>query len=232
MKPYSSIYLIAFSPQFNCDAVPLFESFSKDNSCHLYSALTLNHKEVLTSFLNNNNITYCFDERDKEFLPVEFRNFQANIMFFDTLNMSNFLKILSEKYFGKNNKNLLIFSNSIGMRETDIQRALNLLTIDDEAVVIGRANNNKSVFIGFNSFNHDLFTNINWNNINFDSLLAKVNKHENFVHVLGNFMYIDKIDDFRNLYSELSKKESLSYCSPIMHEKFTNLFIEYKDLLK
>jgi len=232
MKQYSSIYLIAISPQFNRDAVPQFESFSRNNSCHLYSALTLNHKEILTSYLNSNHIFYCFDERDKEFLPIDFNELQKDLIFFNTENQSGILRTLADKHFGKSAKNLLIFSNSIGMSQADIQRALNLLSIDDEAVVIGRTNNNKAAFIGFNSFNHDLFFNIDWNNCNYDNLLAMVNKHEYFVHVLGNFMVINNIDDFKNLYFELSKKESLSYCSPVMHEKFTNLFIEYKDLLK
>ena len=40
------------------------------------------------------------------------------------------------------------------------------------------------------------------------------------------------IQDFKTLYKELSKKESLIYCSQNMHEKFTHLFIEYKELLK
>ena len=232
MKLNSSIYLISIYPQFNRDLSPKFESFSSDYSLQLYSSLIFNHIEILNSVMKSHHIVYCFDERDKDFLPDKFNESQTDVIFGDTTNRTQILRTLSEKYFGQSGKYLLIFSNSIGMNKADIQRVFNLLSIDDEAVVIGRAKNNKAAFIGFNNFNQELFSDIDWNNCNYDYLLAKVNKHENFVHVLDNFMSINNLEDFKNLYLELSKKESLTYCSPDMHEKFTNLFIEYKELLK
>jgi hypothetical protein len=63
-------------------------------------------------------------------------------------------------------------------------------------------------------------------------MLIKAGKEENFVHTLNNFMLIETKDDFIKLYNELSKKESMQYCSQNIHEKFTHLFIEYKELLK
>jgi len=232
MKLNSSIYLISIYPQFNRDLSPKFESFSSDYSLQLYSSLIFNHIEILNSVMKSHHIVYCFDERDKDFLPDKFNESQTDVIFGDTTNRTQILRTLSEKYFGQSGKNLLIFSNSIGMSSADIQRIFNLLSIDDEAVVIGKAKNNKAAFIGFNAFNQELFSDIDWNNCNYDYLLARVNKHENFVHVLDNFMSINNLEDFKNLYLELSKKESLTYCSPNMHEKFTNLFIEYKELLK
>ena len=86
--------------------------------------------------------------------------------------------------------------------------------------------------MGFNTFNHELFDEIDWNNFNYDNFLLYTSKHEHFLHVIDNFLVIRNIEDFKDLYKELSKKESLAYCSQIMHEKFTQLFIEYKDLLK
>jgi hypothetical protein len=77
-----------------------------------------------------------------------------------------------------------------------------------------------------------LFSEIDWNNFNYDNFLLFTSKHEHFLHVIDNFLVIRNMEDFRNLYNELSKKESLEYCSQKMHEKFTHLFIEYKDLLK
>ena len=38
--------------------------------------------------------------------------------------------------------------------------------------------------------------------------------------------------DFKNLYIELSKKESLSYFSRQMNERFNNLIIDYKEIPK
>lgn len=232
MKSNTSIYLISISPLFNRDEIPGFESFNAVDSSQLYSSLIFNHFEILNTFVKSHQLVYCFDDKDKEYLPKEINNSQIELIFGNTSNRTTLLRTLSEKYFGQSSKNLLIFSNSIGISSGDIHKVFNLLSIDDEAVVIGKAKNNKAAFIGFNVFNHELFFNIDWNNCNYDYLLANVNKHENFVHVLDNFMSINNLNDFKNLYTELSKKESLTYCSPNMHEKFTNLFIEYKELLK
>jgi len=232
MKSHSSIYLISDCPIFDIDALPIFESFSKRNSSHLYSNLFFNHKENLISLTNSHNLVYCFDEKDKDFLPKEFNDSEASLIFGKTENKSEIIKSLSDKYFSLASKNLFVSSNSIGISKSDIQRAFNLLSVDDDTVVIGRTNNNKAAFIGFNNFNQELFLNIDWNNCNYDYLLANINRHENFVHVLGNFLSINNLEDFKRLYTELSKKDSLNYCSPKMHEEFTNLFIEYKELLK
>ncbi|HUX61230.1 MAG TPA: hypothetical protein VMV32_07950, partial [Ignavibacteriaceae bacterium] len=100
------------------------------------------------------------------------------------------------------------------------------------AIVIGKSQNNGIAFLGFNSFNNNLFQEIDWDNLHFENLLPMVNKHENFVHVMNNYISISKLSDFKQLCTELSKKESLSYCNQEMHEKFTHLFIEYKEFLK
>jgi hypothetical protein len=139
---------------------------------------------------------------------------------------------MSEKYFNNFRNNLLIFSNSICVSANDIQQAFNLLSIEDEAVVIGRTNDGEVTFIGFNTFNFELFGEIDWDNFTYDNFLTYVSKHEHFLHVINNFLVVKNAEGFKSLYKELSKKESLSYCSQNMHEKFTHLFIEYKDLLK
>ena len=99
-------------------------------------------------------------------------------------------------------------------------------------VVIGKTLKGRVSLIGFNYVNNELIKEINWNNIEFENLLHKVTKYDNFVYVWENSLLINSGEDFKLLYSELSKKESLEYCSQQMHEKFTQIFIEYKELLK
>jgi len=50
--------------------------------------------------------------------------------------------------------------------------------------------------------------------------------------VLNNFLKIESLKDFKELYSVLSDKKSENFCTGGIHESFTNLFIEYKDLLQ
>ena len=188
MKPNSSIFLISVSPQFNKDEIPRFQNFDAENSYQLYSALTLNHKEILDSSFRSYQIAFCFDEKDITAVPDAFTYSQRELIFGSTLNRANFVRTLSEKYFRPNCKSLLIFSNAIGIAAGDIQRAFNLLSIEDEAIVIGKSISNCVAFIGFNSNNPELISEIDWNNLNFEYYLSKVNKHDNYVHVLGNFM--------------------------------------------
>jgi hypothetical protein len=231
-KLNSSIYLFPLHPVFNPDLVPSFENFDAPHSALLYSALTENYREILDAFEGKINSVYVFDDKDKDFLPPQFNAEGINLFFGDTANKSVMLKNLADKYFSGYTNNLLLFSNSICLTANDIQQAFNLLSINDEAVVIGKTSSGGITFLGFNTFNHELFDEIDWNNLNYDNFLLYTSKHEHFLHVIDNFLVIRNIEDFKNLYRELSKKESLNYCSQNMHEKFTQLFIEYKDLLK
>jgi hypothetical protein len=231
-KLNSSIYLFPMHPIYNPELIPPFETFDAGHSVLLYSALTENHKEIFDTFEGKINSVFVFDEKDKDFFSDQFKQEGLNLFFGDTCNKSLILKNLSDKYFNNYSNNLLIFSNSICMAANDIQQALNLLSINDEAVVIGKTTSGGVTFLGFNTFNHELFGEIDWDNFNYDNFLLYTSKHEHFLHVINNFLVIRNIEDFKNLYKELSKKESLAYCSQNMHEKFTQLFIEYKDLLK
>lgn len=231
MKFNNSIYLFSDSPKFNKEVITDFESFSRDDTLLLNSSLFLNHKEIFEQLPKSINVVYCFDNIDKEFLPEELSENVVNT-FGDTSDKNSLLKSLADKYFNDSANNLLLFAGSIGITNEDIQKAFNLLQIEDEVIVLGKTYNNNIAFMGFNTFNKELFDDISWDNLNYDYLLSKVNKHDNLIHVLGNYMLIISIEEFKNLYTELSKKESLAYCNQNMHERFTHLFIEYKDLLK
>jgi hypothetical protein len=231
-KFVSSIYLFPYHAIFNSEHVPLFESFDKEHSSLLYSALTENYKEIFQTLDGKLNSVFVFDDNDKDCLPELYKQDGTNLFFGNTLNKTQLLRNLSEKYFKSYSNNLLIFSNSVCLTSNDIQQALNLLSMNDEAVVIGKTSAGSVTLLGFNSYNHDLFEEIEWDNFNYDNFLLYASKHEHFLHVIDNFLVIKNIDDFNTLYKELSKKESLSYCSQNMHEKFTHLFIEYKDLIK
>lgn len=232
MKYNSSIYIFPLHPISNVDAVPLFEGFDKERSRDLYSALELNHEEVLSDLTASKNIFYCFDKMDKEYLPERFDNNSDSIIWNESSSISDFLNILSNKFFNSFSSNLLIFYNSIGYNTTDIVKAFNLLAMEDETLVIGKSINGNIAFMGFNTYHCELATSIELQERDFDKSLSVFSQLDYFLHIFGNFMTIQNLEDFKTLYQELSKKESLSYCSHNIHELFTNLFIEYKELIK
>lgn len=231
-KSDSCICLFTLSPVFNTDSVPVFESMSPEDSSLLLSILYENHIEVFKELQDNSTIIQCVDEKDKDSFPDELKLKVPEIYGINTLEFNSEIKSFNERYFKKFRNNVIIFAHSIGMSSQDIKKIFSLLEMDDESFLIGRDNNERIALIGFNNYNDELMENIVEDRNHYNEMLIKASKYENFVHTLPKFMLIETKDDFKNLYGELSGKESLNYCNQEIHEKFTHLFIEYKDLLK
>lgn len=232
IKSSSVIYLFSLFPQFNPEKTPDFGSFNKDSSIFLYNTLLLNHKENLKDLEPEHSVIFCFDENDRSYLNYDVSHDNSKLFFGNTQNKLLFIKNVSEKYSESFSNHLVLFNNSIGITKQDIKKALDLISIEDEAVVIGKTPNDKIAFIGYNSFSEELFKGVDSEEFDFNTILTNASKRENFIQVMKNYMLIQDVNDFKVLYNELSKKESLEYCSQHIHERFTNLFIEFKDLLK
>ncbi len=232
MKSNSAIYFFSLFPVFNPEETPNFSTMDKENSIHFYKSLLFNFIENAGKLSPRVSVVYCFDKTDEDFLPAEITRGSAQTFFGDTSDKINYLKSLADKHFNEYNKNLLVFGNSIGISSGKFKKFIDLLAIEDNAIVIGKAPPDKVAFFGFNNFNTDLFSEINWTDINYENILIETCKHDNFIYSINNFLTVNDNSDFKKLYDELSKKDSLEYCSQEMHERFTHLFIEYKDLLK
>ena len=232
IRPNSGIYLVSTKPAFDENSVNPLGKLDENHTAQLYANLILNHKENLDQIVNNASISYFFDEKDKNYLPEDLKKDSPSNIFVDTENFYQNIKNIFDKYFSTASINLIVFANSIGFSSSELKKILDLLTIESDAVIIGKSINDGVSFIGFNYLNQELISEINWDEMEFESMLHKVNKFDNFVYVWENSLVVNSKNDFKLLYSELSKKESLEYCSQQMHEKFTHIFIEYKDLLK
>jgi|SRR5690606_19730664 len=230
IKPNSCIYFVPLFPLFNEKETRLFESFDSKNSSYLYSSLYLNYKELSDKLLNSADVVYCFDQADKDHIPQDF--FDSQKVFLNLNDKLLLFRVLSEKYFDRFKNNLIIFTNTIKISVQDILKYLDLLNREDDSVVIGKSEKGKLTYIGFNVYNSELFSQLSFTDLKFDNFLHLVCRYDYFINVLDQSLFIEDLDDFRNLYNELSKKESLNYCSQNIHEKFTHLFIEYKELLK
>ena len=232
IRPNSGIYLVSMRPVFDQNSITPIGKLDADNTSHLFANLILNHKENLDGIINYSSVTYCFSDTDKNYLPVDFANNGSMNVFGNTKDPYQNIKNIVDKFFVSTSINLIVFANSIGVSSADLRKILDLLTLEADAVVIGKTIKGRVSLIGFNYLNNDLIREINWDNIGFENLLHQVTKYDNFVYVWENSLLINSGEDFKSLYSELSKKESLEYCSQQMHEKFTQIFIEYKELLK
>lgn len=220
------------SPIFNSEEIPVFDNFSKENSIFLYSTLYLNHVDVLSGMNGNFDVTSCFDEKDKEYLPTELNNENIKKEFINTTKIWESLsKVIAKKITKENPSLLIIFSPSIGISHSCINKSFNLLNYDDNNILLGKTITNKISFFGFNFFSERLINGLNSLKISYDDMLSYTNKFDNFLFTINGYSTIENIADFRELYKVLSKKESIKFCSQEMHERFTHLFIEYKELL-
>ncbi|HSP88630.1 MAG TPA: hypothetical protein VLN45_10885, partial [Ignavibacteriaceae bacterium] len=229
IRPHSCIYFIPLFPVLNAEVTKLFSSFNKEDSINLYSSLYLNLKELSDSISESAASVFCFDESDKNYILPEFS--EQEKIFGNVENKGVLYKTLSEKYFARFNNNLIIFVNTISISHIDILKFLNLLNREDNSLLIGKSHNNKVSYIGFNNYNSELLQQIEATDLKFKNVLQLACRFDYFINVLNGSLFIEDINDFKILYRELSKKESLSYCSHNIHEKFTQLFIEYKELL-
>ena len=226
------IYIVSTRPVFNFDAATEFENLSVGDSTILFSDLLGNFVEILSNKNLNSDIIYCLNKLDKNSIPNDFFPQGTEILFMAGKDLKTSFNKLGQNYFKQYENNILIRANAIGISVENILKIFDLLSIEDDVLVIGQSDNKKISFIGFNSIIHSLLIKMFSVTFNYDDFLIEAGKSEYYINIFQGFQLIEDSADFKNLYIELSKKESLSYCSEIMHERFTSLFIEYKDLLK
>jgi hypothetical protein len=226
MKSKSVNYIFPLSRVFNPEEVPLFETLDKEHSAILWGTLYINIFEVVSSY--SQSFILIVDEKDRDFLPGRLSAHYDNILFGNIDDREALLRNLNEKYFSVYENNIVFFSNTIGYTHQDISKTQNLLNLNDDALVLAKSAASKICFAGFNTY-PDFLEKIN---LDYDNVLAQSCRYNSYIYLLENYMSVDSLTDFKKLYNELSKKESTAYCSQEMHELFTHLFIEYKDLLK
>ena len=231
-KNINAVYLLADHPFLNTKRAPLFGKLDLNDSIFLYSQLFTNNLRNLIGLQNKANIICCLDTIDKEFISKNFIPEEVNLYFLNTQNISKQFDDLNTKFFQHHLNNVLIHLNTFGVSSNKFVKMFDLLSVEDESIVIGKTDKDKVGFIGSNNLNEEIYKEFFLSKLNYEKYLADISNKDNFVNVLTGFLAINDMEDFKSLYDELSKKESLEYCSQEMHERFTHLFIEYRELLK
>lgn len=228
----NAIYIIppfSISQRLNDDN---FKQLSDEDYSFLKSTLYFNLLENVTQRKDKVDIFIILDNSDKDFLQFESLDKSTKNIFCDSKDLKSLLKELSTKEFTSHKNNLLVFSDVIDIRPVDIDKYFSLLSIDDKSLVIATSNERNIKAFGFNSYSDDLLKYISDSDFIMDKFLSYNKSCEYFVNTVSQVLSINNVDDFKKLYTELSLKSSWEYCSQQMHERFTHLFVEYKDLLK
>lgn len=231
MNP-NAAYIIPQAPILNTKRITKFENFSIDDSILLKSTLYLSLLENFTKKESKIDFYFFLDEADKEFLPEEFKQKNINFYFTDITNKNSLFENLSSKEFSDHKNNIIITSDLVGINISELERLINLLNIEDESLLISKSKDDDIGIFGFNNYSSEVFNNLVKSGFKYDDFLSRIKSSSHFIHAASEVLLIKGIDDFKQLYTALSQKKSIEYCSQEMHERFTHLFIEYKDLLK
>jgi hypothetical protein len=228
----NAIYIIPQSSVFSQQISNTFPEIKSEDLSFLKSSLYLNMLENILAIKDKVDIFCLFDEKDKEIFPIEFQSDTYKVFFENLSDKKNVFEKLSSKEFADYKNNILIFADVIDIRSSTLDQYFNLLNIDDESIVLAKNKEGIIGVLGFNNLSADVFHELENSSFILDKLLSINNCCKQFIHVVKDVLIVRNISNFIQLYSELSQKKSIEYCSQEMHERFTHLFIEYKDLLK
>jgi hypothetical protein len=227
----SAIFLIANRSILNPDKIEVFENLTVHYSIYLNSLLYLNWIELISALGESYDVYYCMNKSDEEYIPKNFLPNASNLVLLNITTKEKLRDSLRELELKRYSKFLFAFFNSMGIKKEDICKTFNLLTVDDQAITVGKADNERIAFVGTNKIEENLLTKLSAQHAKYNNFLNEISREDVFLHTINNFFSINNFQDVKKLYIELSKKESLSFCSENMHERFNDLFVEYKYLL-
>lgn len=226
-----TVIIIAASAILNPKKIKPYHNLSVNYSVYLNTLLYSNWLEIFKDIGEQYEIIALLSEIDREFLPKYFIPPEIQQIFYKEIPLKNLTDFLIKQSSVVNSKTLVLFYNSIGIKQSDISRVFNLNQTEESSLIIGRSVRGDIVFACSYGLDKDIFDPLLIINRKYDEYLSLISSKDIFIHTLDNFLSINDFEDIKKLYIELSKKESLSYCSQNMHESFNDLFIEYKELL-
>lgn len=209
-----------------------FKGVNKADILDLASNLYLNLLENLKGKENKIDIYSIWDPNIKDQLTDELKGTNCKYIFEDTSDLKILFEKLSTKEFLSYKNNLIVFSDIIDFKPSDYDQSFNLLNAEIDSILISKNKAGVIAVFGFNKYSDEIFSSLISTDFNYTNFLSKSKSCEHFMNIINDVLLVRDIGDFRQLYLELSQKKSMLYCSQQMHERFTHLFVEYKDLLK
>jgi len=227
----NTIVLISDKSVFNLDTAITYQNISAEYSIYLNTLLISNWVEISEVLKSEYNLIALIDSRDEGHLPKYLLPDDFNLIYYQKDHKDNFVEKYIRSSVDQGSNCLFIFCNTIGVTIKDLARAFSLLQSDEPSIIIGKSIQNQITFICTSNSDAELIDLLFSTKRNFQDYLRLISAKDIYIHTLDKFLSINDFQDIKKLYIELSKKESLSYCSQKMHESFNDLFIEYKELL-
>lgn len=141
------------------------------------------------------------------------------------------LVIGNSEYEGKKTANIITLTNLIGFDAASIKKTGNLLDLDYEIAVVNESLNDKLIAIGVNTnLSEELINAVRETHLP-DNVIKNFIDKESALVIFRKGLLVKSREDLGRLYQFLSLKESIPYCGNIYHERFTELFVNYKHIL-
>ncbi|MCW8804354.1 MAG: hypothetical protein OQK57_08150, partial [Ignavibacteriaceae bacterium] len=206
----NSVIVVADSPIINPKEIKSFPNLSVNYSVYLNTLLYSNWLEIFSDIKEQVEIFTLLNEKDLEYIPKYFLPDEAHTITYNEPQLTNLSEHLFKQPLSINSKTLVLFYNSIGLRQSDILRIFSLIQAEEPTIVIGKSVPDKIILACSFGLDKELFDPIIITNRKYDNFLNFISSRDIFIHTLDGFLSIDNFEDIKKLYIELSKKESLS----------------------
>ena len=170
-------------------------------------------------------------EQDREYIPKNFIPEIFSTVFYSGSAIERSDEELLKQKLSVNTKILFLFHNSIGLKQDNFERIFSLTQFEDNSIVLIKSKSSRIIGTCFYEPDRQFINPLFSSDRNYKDYLNSISSQDVFIHTLEGFLSIDDFEDIKKLYIELSKKESLSYCTQKIHENFNDLFVEYKEKL-
>jgi len=138
-------------------------------------------------------------------------------------------KFIEEKK-AKFNKLLVLSANIVGLTAQKLDFMLNMLDMEEEVSILGVDYSDRICFTASCSYDRHILAG-QLDNMDYHGLFKGKPDLDYYYILLNNVYSIANLEDFRRLYGILSQRENFNLCSKDIYDRFTELFIEYKELI-
>ena len=135
------------------------------------------------------------------------------------------------KQLQKEEKFIISKGNSFGFHPALYSGLKNYLEIEEDVCVLYSSSLKQLCAIGATRFEDSLLGFLQGAGTQ-DEFVFGTESPDRFYIFLNNLCLVDTIADFRELYRQLSHRENIHLCSKYFYDQFTEIFIEFRELLK
>lgn len=228
------MYITPGRPIFNPEVVFPFAPLNQQYTSLLSLAFLLTLLENTTLIDVKPEPIVLLDSLDEHYIPDSLRNFSVphSISFINTSIISEELSTKYGNHAQEGIRYVFARSTAYGVVPKQWNKVFDLLLLDEQLIVPLLSEELSVIGLGLNSFVRDIDFSFLSLSLPYNDFLPKICKSDGHLITKKYGHSLDSTEDFRNLYNFLSSKESIPYCSKEMHERFTEVFIEYKDVLQ